>query len=854
MKSNTSQASNQGFQKSSSAGAQSVWINQWSRWKEHLLALALMAALALLYNYPVLSGKGLRMEDMTQVSGMSKELEDAKAVNGRYPLWTNALFGGMPAYQIAMDTPNSLINQVGQIVYFWLPQPANMMLLYMVGMYFLLSVWRCSRWLSVMGGLAFALSSYNIIIIDAGHVTKALAIGFMPPVLAGLRLLFTGRTFGGLATLALALSLQLYAYHYQITYYLGLMIVLYVVYELIEHGRRRAWLQAIKASGLALLALALALGSNWTHFAVTNEYAKETMRGGSDLKRLEKGGDDGLDREYALKWSNGIAEGGTVLIPNLMGGASQTPLDTKSATYETLVSAGVPEVQAKGFVESGVPTYFGDQPGVAGPTYFGALMIFLFVMGLLTLKGSLRFWLLACVVLSFVLSWGRNSMTLTNFFMDYLPYYNKFRAVAMSLVMASLAVPLLGILFVKALLNHEIPKDELEKKLRGVAVVLGGLCLMLAIAGSMFFDFSAPAVDDSEQWKGINGLVDAFRDDRESLLTKDALRSLLIIAMGFAAIWYYVQGKVKGTQLTWALLLISTVDLWGADRRYLSAADFERKSRLEIPFEMTEADRVILDEENRLAQNGAGNLYYRVLDFGQQNPYNENRAGYFHKSLGGYHAAKLSRFEDIKNNYLGGNGKAPQQNLLDAFNVRWMIYPPQQQGQTPVAVPNPGALGNAWFVKELRLLPDALAEFDSLDGTDLRNVALMDKSLADSLQSKSYSVDSQALIRLTDYAPDTLSYEYRNNAPSLAVFSDIYYNKGWNAYLDGKPVPHLRVNYLMRGLALPAGSHRIEFRFEPSTYFQGEKISLAFNLVLFLVVAFGFWKSQSETDSSAQGS
>ncbi|NDC73132.1 MAG: hypothetical protein EBZ62_06725 [Sphingobacteriia bacterium] len=537
-----------------------------------------------------------------------------------------------------------------------------------------------------------------------------------------------------------------------------------------------------------------------------------------------------------------------------MGGASQTPLDTKSATYETLVSAGVPEAQAKGFVESGVPTYFGDQPGVAGPTYFGALMIFLFVMGLLTLKGSLRFWLLACVVLSFMLSWGRNSMALTNFFMDYLPYYNKFRAVAMSLVMASLAVPLLGVLFVKALLNQEIPKDELEKKLRGAGIALGGLCLMLAIAGSMFFDFSASAVDDAEQWKGINGLVDAFRDDRESLLTKDAFKSFLIIAMGFAAIWYYAQGKVKGTQLTWALLLISTGDLWWTDRRYLSADDFERKSRLEIPFEMTEADRVILDEENRLAQNGAGNLYYRVLDFGQQNPFNENRAGYFHKSLGGYHAAKLSRFEDVKNNYLGGNGKAPQQNLLDAFNVRWMIYPPQQQGQGPVAVPNPGALGNAWFVKELRLMPDARVEFDSLDGTDLRNVALLDKSLAGSLQGQSYVVDSQAFIRLNAYAPDTLSYEYRNNAPSLAVFSDIYYPKGWNAYLDGKPVPHLRVNYLMRGLALPAGSHRVEFRFEPSTYLQGEKISLAFNLALFLVVAFGFWKSQSETGSSGQAS
>jgi hypothetical protein len=846
MKSNPNKVSNK-----APAESPSMEKGVWHRWQNHLLAIAVMVILALMYNYPVLSGKGLRMEDMTQVSGMSKELEDAKAINGRYPLWTNVLFGGMPAYQIAMDTPNSLINKVGQVVYYWLPQPANMMLLYMVGMYVLLSIWGCNRWLSVMGGMAFALSSYNIIIIDAGHVTKALAIGFMPPVLAGLRLLFTGRYFGGLATLALALALQLYAYHYQITYYLGLMIVLYVVYEWIEHARSGAWMKVMKASGLALLALALALGSNWTHFAVTNEYAQETMRGGSDLKKLKKTGDDGLDREYALKWSSGIVEGGTVLIPNLMGGASQTPLDTKSETYQTLVSAGVPEAQAKGFVESGVPTYFGDQPGVAGPTYFGALMIFLFVMGMLTLQGSLRYWLLACVALSFMLSWGRNAMGLTNFFMDYLPYYNKFRAVAMSLVMASLAVPLLGILFVKALLNNEIPAVELKKKLQWVGISLGGLCLLLAVAGSMFFDFSAPAVDEAEQWKGIKGLVDAFRDDRESLLSKDAFKSLMVIALGFAAIWYYVEGKVKAIQLIWGLLLLSSVDLWWTGRRYLSAEDFERKSRLAIPFEMTEADRVILDEESRLTQSGSGNLYYRVLDFGQQNPFNENRAGYFHKSLGGYHAAKLSRFEDVKENYLGGNGKAPQQNLLDAFNVRWMIYPPQQQGQGPVAVPNPGAMGNAWFVRELRLMPDARVEFDSLDGTDLRNVALMDKAIAGSSKSGTYTVDSQAFIRLSAYAPDTLKYEYRNNAPSFVVFSDIYYNKGWNAYLDGQAVPHLRVNYLMRGMALPAGSHRVEFRFEPSTYIQGEKISLAFNLALLLVVGFGFWKSRSETDSLA---
>jgi hypothetical protein len=802
-------------------------------WKGHLFAVILLGALALLYNYPVLSGKGLRMEDMTQVQGMAKELQDAKAKTGHYPLWTNSLFGGMPAYQIAMETPYSLIQYVGRIFYVWLPEPANLMLLSMLGMYFLLVVWGCSRQLSVLGALAFALSSYNIIIIDAGHVTKALAIGLMPPVLAGLHLLFTGRSLFGLAVLAPALALQLFAYHYQITYYLGLMIALYVLYALVEHLRRGALKAWTLSSALALLALVLALGSNWTHFALTNEYAKETMRGGSDLLKLQNKGDNGLDREYALKWSNGITETGTLLIPNLMGGASQTPLDKGSATYETLVSAGVPESQALAFVEAGVPTYFGDQPGVAGPTYFGALMIFLFVLGLLTLKGSLRFWLLACVLVSVALSWGRNTPGFTNLLMDYLPYYNKFRAVAMSLVMASLAVPLLAVLFVRALLNGELDRTQLLSRLNTTFAVLGGICLLLAVAGSMFFDFST-ALDDSEQWKGINGLVDAFRDDRAELLSKDAWKSLLVMALGYAALRAYLQNRLKASLLVPALLVISTVDLWVTDRRYLSESDFERKGRLEVPFEMTEADRVILNNETA--------LHYRVLDFGQQNPYNENRAGYFHKSLGGYHAAKLSRFEDVKNKYLGGQGEGPKQNILNAFNVRWVIYPPQEQGQAPVAMPNPAALGNAWLVRSLRVVPDAQAEFDSLGVVDLGQVAVMDKAMAGPTVSGSYNVDSQAFIRLVSYAPDTMRYEYANSSASLAVFSEVYYAHGWNAYVDGQAVPHQRVNYLLRGLELPAGEHKVEFRFEPATYIGGEKISLAFNLALLAVVGFAAWK------------
>ena len=814
-------------------------------WKGHLFAVILFAALALLYNYPVLSGKGLRMEDMTQVQGMAKELQDVKAKTGYYPLWTNSLFGGMPSYQIAMETPYSLIQYVGRIFYVWLPEPANLMLLSMLGMYFLLVVWGCSRQLSIMGALAFALSSYNIIIIDAGHVTKALAIGLMPPVLAGLHLLFTGRSLFGLAVLAPALALQLFAYHYQITYYLGLMIALYVLYALVEHLRRGALKAWTLSSALALLALVLALGSNWTHFALTNEYAKETMRGGSDLLKLQNKGDNGLDREYALKWSNGITETGTLLIPNLMGGASQTPLDKGSATYETLVRAGVPESQALAFVEAGVPTYFGDQPGVAGPTYFGALMIFLFVLGLLTLKGSLRFWLLACVLVSVALSWGRNTPGFTNLLMDYLPYYNKFRAVAMSLVIASLAVPLLAVLFVRALMNGELDRTLLLSRLNLVFGVLGGLCLLFAVAGSMFFDFST-ALDDSEQWKGINGLVDAFRDDRAELLSKDAWKSLLVMALGYAALRAYLQNRLKASLLVPALLVISTVDLWVTDRRYLSESDFERKSRLEVPFEMTEADRVILNNETA--------LHYRVLDFGQQNPYNENRAGYFHKSLGGYHAAKLSRFEDVKNGYLGGQGEGPKQNILNAFNVRWVIYPPQEQGQAPVAMPNPAALGNAWLVRSLRVVPDAQAEFDSLGVVDLGQVAVMDKAMAGPRVSGAYNVDSQAYIRLVSYAPDTMRYEYANTSASMAVFSEVYYAHGWNAYVDGQAVPHQRVNYLLRGLELPAGEHKVEFRFEPATYIAGEKISFAFNLALLALVGFAAWSGFRPSSSNSLSS
>lgn len=787
-------------------------------WLPHLWVILIMLAAALIYNSPVLTGKSLRMEDMTQVAGMSKELNEYKEKEGRYPLWTNALFGGMPAYQIAMDVPNMWIAKLGGVVYKWLPNPANLLLLYFLGFYLLLVLLGFSHWQGLFGAFAFGFSTYNLIIIDAGHITKAIAIGFMPPVLAGLILLFRGRLLGGFALLSLMLALQLYAYHYQITYYLGMMIAVYVLIKGIELVQKKQLALFVKAASLSVAALILAIAANYTSFSVTNEYSKETMRGGSELRNNDESGATGLDKEYALRWSNGIAESFTLLIPNFHGGASGSEIGEDSKTFEVLTSGGIPRGQAQSFVKQ-APTYFGDQPGVAGPTYFGALVVFLFVLALFVVDGPAKWWLGSVALLSIVLSWGKNFELVTDLFFFHVPYYNKFRAVAMSLVIASVAFPLLAMILLKRLEAGEILKEKLKKGLIYAGALVGGFCALFALAPGMFFDFSAPV---DANFSNFPGLADALMEDRATMLRNDAFKSLLLVALGFGAIWYHLQGKLSIQRMVMLFLVANTLDLWATNKRYLNEEDFVNKRLVEQPFEATPADLQILQDTT---------LHYRVYDLGNRNPFNENRAGYFHKSLGGYHAAKLSRYEDVKVQWL----ETGNMNVINAFNTRYIIT--NQEGVGLVPQFNPDAYGNAWLVSNVLLVPDANTEIDTMGSpaVSLRQTAVVDKRFASFVEGKSFTPDSLASITLTSYHPEKLTYRFNAASEQLAVFSEVFYDKGWKAFIDGQEVPHFRANYLFRALAIPAGEHQIEFRFEPDTYILGEKVSLAASILLLLI-------------------
>jgi hypothetical protein len=671
----------------------------------------------------------------------------------------------------------------------------------------------------LFGSLAFGLSSYNLIIIDAGHITKAIAIGFMPPVLGGLILLFRGKWLPGFSLLALMLALQLYAYHYQITYYLGMLIALYVLVKGIEAVREKTLVNFAKAAGLSVVALILAVGANYTSFSITREYSKQTMRGGSELRQLEDPtAAAGLDKEYALKWSNGVGETFTLLIPNFYGGASVSDIGTSSKTYEVLTQGGVARNQATAFVEQ-APTYFGDQPGTAGPTYFGALVFFLFILALFAVDGPAKWWLGTAALLSVVLSWGRNFELVTDLFFNYVPFYNNFRAVAMSLVIASLAFPLLAVILLRRLEENRISSEKLKKSLTYAAGLVGGFCLLFVAAPGAFFDFSSPA---DANFSNFPGLADALMEDRANMLRKDAFKSLVLVLLGAGGLWFYLQKKISLSRLVMVFLVANTLDLWITDKRYLNEDDFVNKRQLERPFEANSADLTILQDQT---------LHYRVFDLGNRNPFNENRAGYFHKSVGGYHAAKLSRYEDVKVRWLEGQ---INMNVLNAFNTRWFIV--NQEGQGPVAQQNPGAYGNAWLVNNVLEVPDARAEIDTLGGTDLKTTAIVDQRFSSFVTGKTFGYDSSASISLSSYHPDEMTYAFNASSEQLAVFSEVYYDKGWNAYIDGELVPHFRVNYLFRGLVVPAGEHTIVFKFEPATYYAGEKISLAASIILLLLI------------------
>jgi hypothetical protein len=786
----------------------------------HGIAIGLFLLLTVIYFLPLFEGKGLEQHDIAQWTGMSKELTDFREKYHTEPLWTNAMFSGMPAYQISTLYPANLIQYVNDLLFFFLPSPASYIFLAMLSFYVLMLVLKFDYRMGIAGAIAFAFSSYNFVILIAGHNSKAHAIALMPLVFAGIILTYRGRILFGGALTALALSLELYANHLQITYYLMLTILVMVIAYFIDAIRKKNIAAFIKQSAILAVAAIIGILPNYTSLAATYEYGQYSTRGPSEL--TEKKESSGLDKDYAFSYSYGISETFTLIIPRFHGGASVGALDENSATYNAFISSGVPVQQAKSLIQN-VPLYFGNMISTSGPPYAGALICFLFVAALFIVKGKEKWWLLAATVLSFMLSWGENFLSFNEWFFYHFPGYNKFRAVSMILTIAQFTMPLLALLALKEIYDGKSNKNEILRALKLSLYITGGFCLLFTLLPGLFNDFISHSDDQLKQY---GWPVDAIRQDRESALRMDAFRSLFFIAAGFMVMWFTLKGKLKTVASVIIIAALFTVDLWSVGKRYLNDNSFTTKNKTIKPFEPSQANLQILQDTTP---------GYRVLNT-TLNAFSDASTSYFHRSIGGYHGAKLKRYQELIEQCISKNNMS----VLDMLNTKYFIV--NDKDRQPMAQINPGAMGAAWFVDTLKMVANADEEIKSLDSFNPKHTAFVDVRFEPVLKDFKPSPDSTASIQLKSIVCNHLVYESQTTQPQFCVFSEIYYDKGWNAYIDGQKADHVRANYVLRAMIVPSGKHTIEFKFEPEVYATGEKISLAGSIILLLLFAAGAWK------------
>ena len=772
----------------------------------HLLVILLFVGISFTYFSPVLQGKLLNMADITHHKGMSKEVTDFREATGEEALWTNSMFSGMPAYQISTRSNGNLIQYVAKALSLGIPRPANLLFLYLLGFYLLLLSLKVDYRLSAVGAIAFSFSSYFFIIIMAGHMTKAHAIAYVPMVVAAVLYTYSGRMLLGGVLTALTVALQLYANHLQITYYLVLMLILIGLVQFIKDFKANNLIDFSKRSGVLILAALLASATAVTRLSTTMEYGTESTRGKSELTNNLDNKTSGLDKDYATSWSYGVAETFTLLIPNFYGGASQGKLTTDSETYQAIKRAP----NAKQLIKQ-LPLYWGTQPFTSGPTYAGAIVMFLFIFGLLFVKSEMRVWILLATIMSIMLAWGKNFMPLTDLFLDYFPGYNKFRAVSMILVIAEFTLPLLGFVALNKFLTTD--SDEKKKPLKLAFYIVGGLSLIFALIPSLFFDF----VGGQDANLAKNGWpIDALQADRAGLLSADAWRSFTFITLTFGVMWMFLKSKISSKYVILIVGILVLADMWTVNKRYLNDDNFARKSKVQVPYQATAADQQILRDTDP---------NFRV--FNQSvSPFNDASTSYFHKSIGGYHGAKLKRYQELIENHISkGN-----MSVLNMLNTKYFITPKGQAQQ------NPGAMGNAWFVNEINIVANADAEIAALDGFKPSNTAIVDTRFSEQIIVE--LDNTGANIALTEYKPNYIKYNSTTTKEGIAIFSEIYYDKGWNAYVNGELKPHFRANYVLRGMKIPAGNHVVEFKFEPAVYHVSERIALASSVVLLLLLAF----------------
>lgn len=796
----------------------------------YLAAIVIFVTIIMVYFNPLLEGKKIKQSDIAQWKGASKEIIDFREKTGEEPLWTNSMFGGMPAYQISVEYKANLVKYIDEILNLALPHPAGLVFLYFLGFFILLLVLGVDPWLSIVGAIAFAFSSYFFIIFGAGHNSKARAIAYMAPVLAGIILTYRGKyLFGGLLT-ALFLSLELLANHLQITYYLALIIVAFGISEFIFHVKEKSLKSFFIATSIVLVAAFIALGTNITNLIATYQYGKETIRGKTELTSEKEDRTSGLDKTYATGWSYGIGESMTLLIPNARGGSSAGSLGVKSETYKALMQNNVPEDRAMQALNN-LPLYWGDQPSTSGPVYVGAILIFLFLLGLLVVENRYRWWLLAATILSVMLAWGHNFMPLTDFFFKYIPGYNKFRSVSMTLVIAEFTIPLLAILALRKIFSAGVDKKKLIRQLAYAAGITAGITLIFALFGGSMFNFTS---SQDVQYKEYfpDWMMAAIRADRASMLAADAWRSFILIVLAAIAVWAYLTSKLKKYQVFAILAVLILIDLWTIDKRYVNDNDFVRKSLVNVPFQPSPADELIMKDKDP---------DYRVMNM-TVNPFNDASNSYFHKSIGGYHGAKLRRYQELIEHHLSKNNM----NVYNMLNTKYFIV--QGEDKQPTVQINMQAMGNAWFVNDVKVVKNADEEIEALTSFNPAETAIVDKRFEAYLKGHIITKDPTGAITLKEYKPNHLTYESNTGSDQLAVFSEIYYDQGWNAYIDGKSVPYFRANYVLRAMIVPVGKHTIEYKFEPAVYRIGEKISFASSLLLILLLigggVFGWMKKE----------
>ena len=804
-----------------------------------LIAILAFVLLSFAYFFPAdIENRILFQHDTAAGAGAGQEVKEYYEQTGERSRWTNSLFGGMPMYQIAPSYDSTKSLQ-------WV-QKAYQLFMLMLGFYILLRVFGIPVWLAGLGGIMWAFSSYFFILISAGHIWKFITLAYVPPTIAGIVLAYRGKLLWGGILTALFVALQITSNHVQMSYYFFFVILFFVGAYFEKAWRTKTLPQFFKASAVLIVAALVGIAANVSNLYHTYAYSKETMRGKSELVQTgdaAKQTSSGLDRDYITQWSYGIDETLTLLVPNFKGGASAA-----LSQSETAMSKANPMYSS---LYGSLTQYFGTQPMTSGPVYVGAFVLFLFVLGCFIVKGPLKWALIGATFFSIVLSWGKNFMPLTDFFIDYVPLYNKFRAVSSILVIAEFTIPLLAIFALKRLLEEpEILKQE--KKPLGISLLLtAGIALLLAVAPGSIGPGYVPAQEAQMLQNAVNqqmipanelsGILANLGEMRAELVSSDALRSFIIIGIGCSLLWLYASGKLRSSLTIAGITILCLADMWGVNKRYLNDAQFVPHSIRTETFTKTNTDELILQDTS---------LDYRVLNFATST-FDDNNTSYWHKSVGGYHPAKLRRYQEMIEHHIspemqaaykaiataGGEMDSVDANkfrVLNMLNTKYFIFPAGQQRQT-VPILNPHAYGNAWFVNKVQYVNNANEEIDALDSIIPTETAVVDARFKDVLKGTTESYkDSLSSIRLTSYAPNRLTYETNNAQDGIAVFSEIYYPDGWHVTIDGQPAELARADYILRTMYVPAGQHTIEMRFDPTSLHVTEGI--AYGALALLVI------------------